>query len=501
MRYLTSLLMALTLLLLLAISLTGFAQIPDTLWSRTYGESSTDYIDAVIQTADGGFIMAGQANYENQFTTGDLWLLRTNANGDTLWSKIYATAGIDRGRDVLQTADGGFMIAGYQTTPDGLDRDAWLLRTNAVGDTLWSKVWGGSSSDELRSLGETPDGGFILAGTTRSFGNSGLEGWLIRTNANGDTLWTRTYGGPATDILNRVIPTADGGFVAIGQQFDATSGAYDLWLVRGSANGDTLWTKAYNGPHFSYSSDYGSDIRATSDGGFFASGKATGLPNTTNSDAWLLRLNASGDTLWTRLYGGISLEETAALEITPDGGVLMTGYTFAAGVDIDAFIMRTDANGDSLWTIPFGGTGNDQITDIHRTSDGGYIASGFTSSPDNLDYNGWLIRLAGDNATGIGENPTPNPQGFQLFQNYPNPFNPSTQIEFDIAAPGWTELNIFDIAGRAVRSLHAGVLTPGHYNLQWDGKDDAGRPVSSGVYFYQFSSGPFSLAKKMMLIR
>lgn len=445
----------------------SLAQAPDTLFTRTFGGSDNDFGNAVQQTSDGGFIIAGQFGRAGGFTSGDLWLIRTNAAGDTLWTKIYGGPGIDQGNSVQQTSDDGYVVAGYTTSIDGADRDAWLIRTDADGDTLWTRTLGGSSTDQANGVQQTSDGGFIVAGTTRSFGAGATDVWLIRTDANGDTLWTKTYGVSSSEAGNSVQLTSDGGFVITGSLFSIATGASDLWLLRTDAAGDTLWTKAFNGPYYPYSLDAGSAVQQTSDGGFIVVGETNGLPDTRNTDAWLIRTDAAGDTVWTRTFGlsGPSTDRGHDVQQTSDGGFVLVGFSFDGGSDIDALIVRTDAAGDSLWSITIGDAGNDQFTAVRETSDGGLIITGFTSSYGAGGNDAWLIRLDAETPTSVENIAHSAPDDFRLRQNYPNPFNPSTTISYALAESQQVELMVYNALGQAVRALVRQPQAAGEYTL------------------------------------
>lgn len=483
-------------------SLSIYAQAPSILWTKMFGSSVDDYISDIRPTADGGFVLAGQTGYAGQFDSGDLWIVRTNAAGDTLWSKTYAGPGIDNGRQVLPTPDGGFMIAGYRTSADGFDRDAWLLRTDSQGDTLWTKTYGGPNTDELGSMVATADGGYILTGRTRSFGPAGLDVWIVRTDANGDTLWTQAYGGPGTDFGATVAELDDGGFIAVGRRMSFTTGAPDIWLLRMDSAGDTLWSRLYNGPYFDWSFDDATDLEVTADGGFAILADIDGPSGGTVSNTWLVRTDANGDTLWTQTYRGPGfIEQATDLQLTSEGGFLVSGFRFYDSFNSDAIIMGIGANGDSLWTLTVGDSGLDRANVISQTADGGFIVGGYTSSYSAQGYDGWMIRLSGD-ATAIDGQSDHNPLAdFQLHQNYPNPFNPVTNLEFGIRNSEWIRLTIYDLSGREVKTLLDEPRAAGNYTVLWSGTNDAGEAVASGNYFYRLQVGSQFLTRRMVLMK
>ncbi|MCK4306892.1 hypothetical protein KAW50_01540, partial [candidate division WOR-3 bacterium] len=224
------------------VSAPAIADAPDTLWTKTYGGTYFDYGESVQECAEGGFIIAGATK---SFGAGsyDIYLVRTDANGDALWTKTYGGTDYDWGKSVEECAGGGFIITGYTYSfGAGMD-DVYLIRTNSNGDTLWTKTYGGTGNDGGYSVQECADSGFVIAGATGSFGVGYYNVYLIRTDVDGDTLWTRTYGGTDYDCGESVQECASGGFIIAGETKSFGAGSWDVYLIRTDADGDTLWTK------------------------------------------------------------------------------------------------------------------------------------------------------------------------------------------------------------------------------------------------------------------
>jgi len=197
----------------------------DTLWTKTYGGVGYDRGSSVQRTSDGGHILVGCTN-----SNGAVWLLRTDTLGDTLWTKTYGEVGYNYGHYVRQTSDDGYVIAGWIDAT--LDTDVWLLKTDSLGDTVWTKSYGDTLDDRGYSVQQTSDGGYILVGYTDSFGAGSSDLWLVRTDSLGDTLWTTTYGWTGAEGGIEVQQTTDGGYIIAGETNSFGAGSYDVWLLR-----------------------------------------------------------------------------------------------------------------------------------------------------------------------------------------------------------------------------------------------------------------------------
>ncbi|MFH1012039.1 MAG: hypothetical protein V1784_12505, partial [bacterium] len=296
----------------------AFAQpSPDTLWTRTYGGSSLDEAHSVQQIADGGYIVAGDT-YSFGAGWWDFYLVKTNSSGEPLWTRTYGGTGYDGANSVQQTADGGYIVAGGTGSFGAGDRDFYLVRSNSQGDTLWTRTYGGSGTDWAFSVDSSADGGYIVAGLTYSFGAGGGDFYLVKTNSQGDTLWTRTYGGSSYDVANSVQQTADGGYIVAGGTYSFGAGLYDFYLVKTNSQGDMLWTRTYGGSY----DDYAFSVQQTADGGYIVAGYTWSF-GAGSSDFYLVKTNSKGDPLWTRTYGGRLDDVVNSVQQTADGGYIV----------------------------------------------------------------------------------------------------------------------------------------------------------------------------------
>ncbi|MBN4051482.1 hypothetical protein JYU16_01575, partial [bacterium AH-315-M05] len=352
-----------------AIALNANAQVT---FQKTYGETSFEERGySVQQTADGGYIMTGELRWVFGEGNGDVFLVKTDANGDTMWTKVYGGPWNEYGKSVDQTADGGYIVAGYTQSFGAGGWDIYLIRTDLNGDTIWTKTYGGSGSEYGYSVQQTADGGFIVTGSTSSYGAGSGDVYLIKTDANGDTLWTKTYGESGLEFAYSVRQTTDLGYIITGGTNSFGAGSYDVYLIKTDANGDTLWTKTYGGT----GSDYAWDVQQTADNGYVIIG---GTAFGTGGDVYLIRTDANGDTLWTKTYGSAGYEEGYSVQQTTDGGYIIGGYTDMGAGGGDYYLVKTDAGGNVIWSKSYGGSDwEDGTYSVQQTTDEGYVLLGY----------------------------------------------------------------------------------------------------------------------------
>ena len=310
----------------------------DTTWTFTYNGplGKKDLFYKVIPTSDGGFALCG---YTSSFTgiSDDLLYLKLNSSGILQWVKFYGGNGRERGQDIIQTSDNGYAIVGYTASAPAQYFDAFLVRTDSDGDTLWTKRYGASDYDDANSIKILPDGGFILGGQSATAGN--LDQYLVRTNSVGTLLWSKRFGTPRIDNIDCVALLPDG-FIIAGGTNDSISDNGSL--VRTDTGGVVLWSKSYGG---SLPDDFHT-VDTTSDGGFIACG-TTRSYGPLNPNLWIMRTNSSGDSLWAKTYGGENHDHGYSATQTSDGGYIVAGYTSSFGFNFEeAYIVKTDASGN-----------------------------------------------------------------------------------------------------------------------------------------------------------
>lgn len=479
---LVPILLAMTLLLLTFSQ--AFAQ-PNSYWYRTFGGVEEDICHSVHQTADGGYILAGTTE---SFGVGhdDFWLVKTDANGDSLWSHSFGGGGRDICTYVQQTSDSGYMLTGYTESFGAGGWDFWLVKTNENGDSLWSRTYGGSSRDMCASAQQTSDNGFILAGHTTSFGTGDRAFWLVKTNSDGDSLWSRTYGGMYWEECESIRQTSDGGYVLAGY-----TGVWDgdFWIVKTTANGDSLWSRRFRDD----SMEGCQSVWQTSDGGYILAGDIGWYPHV---DILLVKMDMNGDTIWWSIFGGSGDQVCHSVQQTSDGGYILAGLTGHTYIypPYDVWLIKVDANGDSVWSRTFGGTSSDGAYSIQQTADSGYIVAGWTYSYGAGGGDFWVIKTGPELAA--EPHTLSLPTEYALHQNFPNPFNPTTRISYYLPKTGNATLTIYDLLGREIATLVDGVQTAGNHSILFDGAS-----LPSGIYFYRLQTESFTTTKKMVLLK
>ena len=469
------------------------AQGPDTLWTRTYGGTGADAAYSMIKGIEGNYIITGfsqnsPSNYRN------LFILNIDSNGDTIWTKTYGGSLTDEGVDIHQTSDGGYIIIGNTESFGSGLTDIWLLRTDNAGDTVWTKTYGDSNQDVANSGYLSSDGGVIISGSKSHPNANGYDGWLLKTDNLGDTLWTEHYGltqWGAFEYGTSVIETTDGNILWTTKDLYVGTGYASAFLSKYDNQGSLLWR---NGHDVEGEEQFNSVIE-TFDKGFILTGWRISAFNN-GIDLWLVRTDSIGDTLWTKSYGGSDTDVGYDLIQTADNGFIVTGYTRSYGAgNKDLWVIRTDSLGDSLWTRTYGGEGIDEGYSILQTEDGGYIISGNTTSYGSGSYDIWVIKLSED-LISVNKNPINLARKIQLEQNYANPFNPITTIEYSLPKSGEVTLIVYNLLGDEVARLVDGFQPAGEYNTTWNASN-----IASGIYFYRLKAGDFVQTRKMVLLK
>ena len=305
-------------------------------WQKRFGGAKDEYSFSVQQTTDGGYIAAGRT-YSFGAGEWDAYLIKTNAHGDLEWDNTFGGANHDEGWSVQQTADKGYIVAGETNSfGTGNDADVYLIKTNARGDLEWEKVFGGANHDAGRSVQQTTDGGFIVAGLTESFGAGMADIYLIKTDRQGNLLWQKTFGDIGNEVGFSLQQTTDGGYIAAGQTFSFGAGGGDVYLVKTDRQGNLDWQRTISGG----GDDLACSVQQTLNGGYIVGGWTWPV---THGDAnvYLIKTDSDGIVVWQKKYGGAGNDLGLSVQQTNDGGFIVAGQTFSfEGGESDVYLVK-----------------------------------------------------------------------------------------------------------------------------------------------------------------
>jgi hypothetical protein len=270
----------------------AFAEAPPVEWEKTYGGPDYDSACSVVQTGDGGYAIIGSTN---SFGAGgyDFWLVKTDSYGNMQWNRTYGGAGWDQTGSMIQTSDGGYAIVGWTDSYGAGLADFWFVKTDSNGNMLWSQTYGGTNEDRGASIVQTADGGYALVGFTNSFGAGSLDFWLVKIDSNGNMHWNKTYGGVGMDLAFSIVQAFDRGYTITGWTDSFGAGGADFWLVKTDSNGSIVWNQTYGGAN----SDVASSVIQTAEGGYAVTGWTDSF-GAGGSDFWLIKLAGEGYQGW-----------------------------------------------------------------------------------------------------------------------------------------------------------------------------------------------------------
>lgn len=453
-------------------------------WSRTVGGTNNEEAFSMIQTTDGGYAVAGYTGI-SYYSASDMLIVKLDASGSLQWARTVGGAGADVAYSIIQTPDGGYVVAGSSDSFGAGSDDMYFVKLDASGMLQWSKTVGGTSRDMAFSIKQATDGGFVAAGFTASSGAGLNDVCIVKLNSSGSLQWSRTVGGSNNDAAHSIIQTADGGYAAAG--FTGTGS--DMYIVKLDSESALQWTKTLNAGN----DEYGYDIIQSADGGYIVAG-LTEIWAQGDDFACIMKLSANGSLQWSKIMGGGD-GVVASIVQTNNGGFAVAGNNWNFGISNDMCVIKFDVAGGTC-----GGFSSPSISS----------ATGGTLGTPTLTVNSpnsTLTSPSPSTSTGgivttlclVGVQPVSNeiPVLFELYQNYPNPFNPKTVIRYSLIVNGSVTLRIYDVLGHEIETLVNERLKPGTYEVEFDGSK-----LASGIYFYKLSVGnEFSEVKRMVLVK
>jgi len=472
-----------------------FAQAPDTAWTRTYGGSGEDIGKWVHETSDGGYIIVGCTDSYGAGAV-DAYLVRTDSAGNELWHSTIGGPMDEWIESACETADGGYVLTGtaYSYDPYWASNDVYLAKADANGNEVWHKIIrcdpdSSGTQEWAYSVKETSDGGYIIAGFRNNYDQDTLtQAYLVKTDASGNKLWDKLFGGSEPDWANSVAQTSDGGYILTGGTESFGAGLRDVYLIKTDADGNETWSKTFGGEGY----DEGYSVCETSDGGYIIAGFINSL------DIYLIKTEASGNEVWSKTFGGTDYETAYSVQQTSDGGYMVAGVTasYGAGVD-DVYLIKTDANGSEVWSKTFGGPNDDIGYSVQQASDGRYIVAGETQSYGTGSSAVYLIKIKPE-GSGIEEEITTGL--FSLSPADPNPFTTKTTIRYELVNETNVNVSICNMLGQKVKDLYSGRQSPGTHYVTWNGMGKAEK-LPSGIYFLKIKAGGKEASTKIMLLR
>lgn len=460
-----------------------------------YGGEGYDEARSIYQTTDGGYIVAGTSG---SYPSGnsDVFLLKIDSVGAIQWFKFPGGTDLQAGYSVQQTSDGGFIVAGLTDAGDFGGYDVYLMKTDVNGDFLWSKTYGGADWDFGYSVEETSDNGFIIGGTTYSFGK-GEQMYLVKTDANGDTSWTKTYGGNGKERANCVAQTTDGGYVLTGYTSSYGAGEKDVYILKTDAVGDSVWAKTYG----STNDDEGTYIEQTIDGGLILSAIRTD-PATERHFMNYIKTDAGGSQQWQQVFSAAVGDDVYVIHQRPDGGYSAAGSAGVGGGMKDYFFVNLDGSGNPQGSVrTYGGSKNDIAHSMVVCPGNGFILAGETESYGDGSKEIYLLKIDSlGNSTGnvlIDVEEVGIISG-DVVSVYPNPAVSTINVFVDINNNELTDdvvIVLSDISGKVLlkEEISRQIFNK---NAELNIND-----ISSGLYILKFSSGDFYFQRKVLVQR
>lgn len=393
-------------------------------WQKSLGGTLDDEAYEIQQTSDGGYIIGGSSeSIDGDIGANkgakDCWVVKLDNLGNIEWETNLGGSGNETIHGIQQTTDGGYIVGAFSTSSDGDVggnngmRDFWIVKLNASGNLVWETSLGGSSDDILESIMQTEDGGYVAAGFSSSGdgnvteNNGSADAWIVRLDSSGSLVWETNLGGSGGDIAVSIDQTMDLGFIMTGYTSTAEN-KRDLWVVKLDASGIISWEKELGGSE----NDEAVSVQQTADNGYIIGGYSRSSDgnvgeNKGSSDAWIVKLNVSGELVWEKTLGGSGSDGINEIKEVAEGGFIAVCGTSSSDGDVssnngafDFWVLRLDPSANIIWQKNLGGSGDDYGFSIEQTTDNGYIVAGswYTNiieagEGSSGDFNYWVVKL------------------------------------------------------------------------------------------------------------
>jgi hypothetical protein len=364
-------------------------------WEKVIGGFSNDMAYSIIQSSDGGYVVAGSTE---SFGAGgrDFYVVKLDSVGNIVWSKTIGGSDWDEPYSIIQSSDGGYVVAGLTLSFGAGNSDMYVVKLDSGGNVQWTKTIGGSDSDFANSIIQSSDGGYAVAGYTWSFGAGGYDMYVVKLDSEGNVQWAKTIGGSSYDAAKSITQSSDGGYVVAGLTNSFGAGGYNMYVVKLDSSGNVVWAKTIGRSN----QDEAVSIIGSSDGGYVVAGNTWSF-GAGYYDFYVVKLDSAGNVVWTKTIGGSYWDFASSIIQSSDGGYIVAGRTgsFGAGGG-DFYVVKLDSVGNIVWSKTIGGSGRDEPYSIIQSSDGGYVVAGLTLSFGAGYYDFYVVKLAPDGTLG-----------------------------------------------------------------------------------------------------
>ncbi|MCD4682883.1 MAG: T9SS type A sorting domain-containing protein [Bacteroidales bacterium] len=475
-----------TILVLLIFGNISNAQVFDSLWYKAYGGNEHDRGFTVMEDDDGIFLVAGStASYTNGGS--DAYLIKLDNNGNAIWEKSYGGAMDEHIASICPALYDGYMLTGYtKTDAEGIS-DIWVLWVSEEGDSLHSVHHGGLTTDQAFKIIPNIDQGYTITSSSSVY-MMGDQVYLLKLDLSLDTIWTKMYGYDKQDYGHDIIQTSSGDYIVAGRTYSTVypeSG--QAWVIKTDSNGDSLWTKKYGGND----EDIFYAVVETEDGYMFAG--QTRSFNAVIIDVLVVHTDYDGNVIWSKIYGGNNADYAYGIFRTEDDDYVITGYSKSFNENNDVYVLKIDGDGEVLFQGNFGVAEDaERMYGSYLTSDGGLIATGILDYYWQLQDDMFVLKL-GPDENGFEEMGFSNDHSFY---NYPNPFSDVTTFHFNASQNSRVELSIFDAYGKQVKTVFKKQVSNSKQDIQVDCSD-----LCPGIYYCELKTENQIQVRKIVIAR
>jgi len=475
-------------------------------WTLNYGGENSEAANTFCKSAGNGFVLAGYT-YSFDAEKSDAYFVKTDAQGDMEWTSQIDCGGWESINAIsLGLDESGYIAVGHTTANQSFD--LLILKLDENGNELWRKIYGGDGFDTAEALCKT-DSGYMICGTTSSFGYGEDDIYLVNIDSSGDTLWTKTYGSTKSDLGRSIIPTSDGNFLITGATglYDApgttTGHNREIDVIKINPDGEillenTFWIMSTHQNSY----DEGFDICESVRGGYIIAG-STSKHAGELMDACVVKIDEDLALEWKKVFEfenfydyGYALAESPTTK-----HIFLTGTCENKSTNtFNAFSVCMDSLGHEVARKVNEDDNSQSGRDIILGENGEVFIAGYTSSSGSNGGKDFLmLKLNAELA--IDNDFTDKKALLAGVRNYPNPFNPNTTITFELEKDSTLNIDIFNVKGEKIKALFRGKLEKGSQNITWNGKDDNNKQVSSGIYFYKIKADEECFVRKALMVK